>query len=69
MIAGYTSRPSTKPGSDRLGRIGLWIRQTPDRIGLVFSLLVQKNYFEKSCFYATGGRNKKTEFSQQESNL
>ena len=26
MLAGYTSRPSTKPGSDRLGRIGLWIR-------------------------------------------
>lgn len=32
-------RPSTKPGSDLL-----------DRIGLVFSLLVQKNFFEKSCF-------------------
>ena len=44
-----------------------WIRS--DRIGLVFPLLVQKNYFDKSCFYATGGRNKKSEFSQQESNL
>ena len=28
-------------------------RITSDRIGLLFSLLVQKNYFEKSCFYAT----------------
>ena len=30
------------------GRIGLRIGS--DRIGLVFSLIVQKNYFEKSCF-------------------
>ena len=38
-------------GSDRIGsdRIGL-------RIGLVSSLLVQKNYFDKSCFNNdTGG--------------
>ena len=55
-------------GSDRtVDQSGLRIGS--DRIGLVFSLLVEKNYFEKSCFYATGGRNKKSEFSQQESNL
>ena len=46
-------------GSDRtpdrtLDRIGLRIGS--DRIGLVSSLLVQKNYFEKSCFNSdTGG--------------
>ena len=28
----------------RIGSLG------SDRIGLVFSLLLQKNYFEKSCF-------------------
>ena len=50
-------------GSDRTAD-----RIRSNRIGLVFSLLVQKNYFEKSCFYATGGWNKKFE-SQQESNL
>ena len=48
------SRPLTKPGSNRIGsdRIGLRIgsdRIGSDRIGLVSSLLVQKNYFEKSC--------------------
>ena len=52
------TRPLTKPGSDCLDwigsdsgsdRIGL-------RIGLVSSLLVQKNYFDKSCFNNdTGG--------------
>ena len=45
-------RPSTKPRLDRLDWIGLRIRSDSgsNRIGLVFSLLVQKNYFEKSCF-------------------
>ena len=54
--------PSTKPGSNRLDRIGLQIGSY--RIGLVFSLLVQNNYFEKSCacFYDTGGSDKKFEF-------
>ena len=39
MIAGYTSRPSTKPGSDRLGRIGVWIRadSRSDRTGTIFA--------------------------------
>jgi len=42
---------STKPGSDRLDRIGLRIGSVSgsDRTG--FLLLVQKSYFEKSCFY------------------
>ena len=39
--------PLTKSGSDSSDRIGS--DRTPDRIGLVSSLLVQKNYFEKSC--------------------
>ena len=53
-----TLGPLTKPGSDcsdRIGsdsgsdRIGFWI-------GLVSSLLVQKNHFDKSCFNNdTGG--------------
>ena len=52
----------TRIGSLRLSRIGLRIGSDSgsdqigsDRIGLIFSLLVQKNYFEKSCYFATCG--------------
>ena len=46
--------PLTKPGSDCLDRIGS--DRIGLRIGLVSSLLVQKNYFDKSCFNNdTGG--------------
>ena len=51
-------RPLTKPGSDCLDRIGSdsGSDRIGLRIGLVSSLLVQKNYFDKSCFNNdTGG--------------
>ena len=46
--------PLTKPGSVSGSDSGS--DRIPDRIGLVCSLLVQKYYFEKSCFNKdTGG--------------
>ena len=50
--------PLIKPGSDCLDRIGSdsGSDRIGLRIGLVSSLLVQKNYFDKSCFNNnTGG--------------
>ena len=50
--------PLTKPGSDCSDRIGSdsGSDRIGFRIGLVSSLLVQKNYFDKSCFNNdTGG--------------
>ena len=58
IVSYISERPLTKPGSDCLDRIGSdsGSDRIGLRIGLVSSLLVQKNYFDKSCFNNdTGG--------------
>ena len=63
----------SQQNQDRIAWIGSDCRsdRTPDWVGLVFWLLVQKNYFEKSCFWWWHKwlRIRNANFSQQKSRL